>query len=219
MAYNQSNLNNAIAAVMRSIKGPLLEAAHEEGEEDGEEEFDFGDDQSWADPKDDKSGQLQHIFKDYAEQAAKLIELSESEDVEIIVSPMRYGGMYGSRRRIYLGATRSTSGEGNLNILGHELGHAYRDKYHGPIYDIYLLKDPRTGNPLGVEEAAHAVSFEEREACRLSAVWFKQIGMETYIKNADHGYKQYMKFLEEVRRRGIRTHDEASDFFLKMAGG
>jgi hypothetical protein len=43
--------------------------------------------------------------------------------------------------------------------------------------------------------------------------------METYIKNADNGYKQYMKFLEEVSRRGIRTHDEASDFFLKMAGG
>jgi hypothetical protein len=215
MTHRQSNLNNAIEAMMRSIKGPLFEAAQEEEEE----EFDFGDDQSWADPKDDKTGQLQSIFREFAGQAAKLIELSSSEDVEIIVSRMRYGGMYGSRRRIYLGSTKSTSGEGNLNVFGHELGHAYRDKFHGPIYDIYLLKDPRTGNPISAEEAAHAVSFEEQEACRLSAMWFEQIGMTTYIKNTDHGYKQYMGFLEEVRRRGIRTHDEASDFFLKMAGG
>lgn len=215
MIHRQSNLNNAIAAMMRSIKGPIFEATHE----DEDEEFDFGDDQIWADPKDDKSGQSQHIFREYAEQAAKLIQLSESEDVEIIVCSMKYGGMYGSRRRVYLGSTKSTSGEGNLNILGHELGHAYRDKHHGPIYDIYLLKDPRTGRPLSIEEAAHAVSFEEREACRLSAMWFEQIGMETYVKNADHGYKMYMGFLEEVRRRGIKTHDEASDFFLKMAGG
>lgn len=159
---------------------------------------------------------LQKTFGKYAPQATKLLDLSGCHDVVIKMAPIRQGAFFGYPNSIYI--TSNASDEHKLFLFGHELGHAYRNKHHGPIYNLFVLKDP-SGEPISIDEAAEAVSFEEREACRLSSEWFTEIGMTNRLTHSDHGASVYKNWLKTIAREGFTTLEEVSDYFLKSAGG
>lgn len=163
-----------------------------------------------------RSSLLKMAFGRYAPQASKLLELSGCQDVIIILSKINQGAFFGYPNSIYI--TNKASDEHKLFLFGHELGHAHRNKHHGPIYNLFILKDP-SGKPISIDEAAEAVSFEEREACRLSSEWFSKIGMANRLTHSDHGASVYRGWLKNIAREGFTSLEEVSDYFLKSAGG
>lgn len=163
-----------------------------------------------------RSSYLQMVFGKCASQASKLLKLSGCHDVVIILSMINQGAFFGYPNSIYI--TSKASDEHKLFLFGHELGHAYRNKHHGPIYNLFVLRDP-SGKQISIDEAAEAVSFEEREACRLSSEWFSKIGMTNKLTHSDHGASVYKNWLRNIAREGFTTLEEVSDYFLKSAGG
>lgn len=163
-----------------------------------------------------RSSYLQMVFGKCASQASELLKLSGCHDVVIKLAPIRQGAFFGYPNSIYI--TSKASEEQKLFLFGHELGHAYRNKHHGPIYNLFVLRDPG-GKQISIDEAAEAVSFEEREACRLSSEWFSKIGMTNKLTHSDHGASVYKNWLKNIAREGFTSLQEVSDYFLKSAGG
>lgn len=108
----------------------------------------------------------------------------------------------------------------SFRVAMHELGHAYRDLHHGPIYNYIMCKD-LNGSPIGIEQAVDLVMREEYEATKWANEQLDKMGSKLRLKDYSGDPKNerartpYRGMIEDVRKLGITTEAECIAFFIQ----
>ena len=102
--------------------------------------------------------------------------------------------------------------------LIHELGHAYRDKTVGPIYNYCVMRDT-DGNRISFDEAAEAMYQEEVKATEWANEQAEKYGGYKICKISPKKLKTFMiKQLKDLQRYNFTTANEVIDYFVSLTG-